>query len=122
MNINSSNDTYVNVLRGNSEDNETQFRKMFTKHVKKVNDLQCRSEFDWYLHDGLILETNDFDILAWWKIHASNYPIITEIAHDVLAIPISSVAFKSTFSIGGRVLDSFRSSLSPITVETLICT
>jgi hypothetical protein len=121
-NINHSNDSYVDVPRGNSEDNKTQFRSMFTKHVKKVNDLQCRSELDRYLQDGPVSETNDFDILAWWKIHASTYPILAKIACDVLAIPISSVASESAFSTSGRVLDSFRSSLSPITVEALICT
>ena len=122
VNTNRSNDTYVDVPCGNSGDNETQFRSMFTKHVKQVNDLQCRSELDRYLHDRPVLETNDFDILAWWKIHASTYPILAEIARDVLAIPISSVVSESAFSTSGRVLDSFRSSLSPITVEALICT
>ena len=65
VNINLSNDAYVDVPHGNLENNETQFRNMFTKHVKKVNDSQCRSELDRYLQDGPVLETNDFDILAW---------------------------------------------------------
>jgi hypothetical protein len=95
---------------------------MFYQHVEKVNDLRCRSELDRYLHDGLVAKTKDFDILVWWEIHASDYPILAKIAHDVLAIYISSVAFKSAFSTSGCVLDSFRSSLSPITVEALICT
>lgn len=42
-------------------------------------------------------------------------------AADVLAIPISTVASESTFSVGGRVIDSFRASLSSSTVEALIC-
>ena len=39
----------------------------------------------------------------------------------MLAIPFSEVASKSTFSAGGHVLDPFRSSLLPNTVELLIC-
>jgi hypothetical protein len=61
-------------------------------------------------------------MLAWWKSNVSNYLILAEIARDVLAIPISHVVSEFAFSISGCVLDSFRSSLSPITVEVLICT
>jgi hypothetical protein len=60
--------------------------------------------------------------LGWWKIIAPKYPIIAAIARDVLAMPISTVASESAFSTGGRILDPFRSSLSPLTVEALVCT
>ncbi|KAK2376096.1 zinc finger BED domain-containing protein RICESLEEPER [Trifolium repens] len=42
-------------------------------------------------------------------------------ARDILAIPVSTVSSESAFSTGGRVLDSFRSSLNSNTVEALIC-
>ncbi|KAH9659184.1 BED-type domain-containing protein [Citrus sinensis] len=63
-----------------------------------------------------------FDILTWWKLNGHRYPILSQIAKDVLAIPVSTVASESAFSIGGRVLDPFRSSLTHKTVESLICT
>jgi hypothetical protein len=63
-----------------------------------------------------------FDILKWWKGRSSRFPILSRLAHDVLAIPISTVASESAFSIGGRVLDDFRTSLTPFMVESLICT
>ncbi|XP_035546669.1 uncharacterized protein LOC109004770 [Juglans regia] len=66
--------------------------------------------------------TPDFDILLWWKVNLIRYPILANMARDVLAIPISTVTSESAFSVGGRVLDSFRSSLAPTTVESLICT
>nr|XP_009792657.1 PREDICTED: uncharacterized protein LOC104239667 [Nicotiana sylvestris] len=45
----------------------------------------------------------------------------TELARDVLAIPISSVASECVFSTGGHILDSFRSSLTPKWEQALIC-
>ena len=68
------------------------------------------------------LETKGFDILDWWRVNSSRYRIISQVACDVLAIPVSTVASESAFSIGGHVLDPFCKSLSPNTVETLICT
>ena len=66
--------------------------------------------------------TQDFNILLWWKVNAPKYSILAEVAHDILAIHISTVASECAFSNGGRILDSFRSSLSLFTVEALICT
>ncbi|KAH0661760.1 hypothetical protein KY284_026691 [Solanum tuberosum] len=64
----------------------------------------------------------DFNILTWWKTSSNRYPTISKMARDVLSIPVSTVASESTFSTGGRILDSYRSSLSPKTVEALIYT
>ncbi|CAN1789422.1 Zinc finger BED domain-containing protein RICESLEEPER 2 [Linum perenne] len=84
-----------------------------------------RAELDKYLDDareGAGDVTEEFDILTWWKVvGAYKYPVMSEIAKDILAIPVSSVASESAFSNGGRVLDDFRSSLLPEIVEALIC-
>jgi hypothetical protein len=42
-------------------------------------------------------------------------------ARDILAIPVSTVASESAFSTGGRVIETFRSSLKQEMTEALIC-
>lgn len=50
------------------------------------------------------------------------YNVLALIARDVLAIFVSTMTSESAFSTRGRILDPFRSSLSPKIVETLVCT
>ncbi|KAG9440153.1 hypothetical protein H6P81_020318 [Aristolochia fimbriata] len=83
-----------------------------------------RSELENYLEDGVyICETSqyDFDVLEWWKINNLKFWFLSKMAADILAIPISIVASESTFSAGGRVIDSYRSSLATNIVQALIC-
>ena len=55
-------------------------------------------------------------------MNGSKYPILEKIARDVLTVPVSTVAFESTFSPERRIIDEYRSSLTPAMVEALICT
>ncbi|KAM3238296.1 zinc finger BED domain-containing protein RICESLEEPER 2-like [Capsicum annuum] len=90
------------------------------KH-KAGNTTTVKIELQKYLDEANEGETNNFNVLFWWKIHSSRFPILAEMARDVLSFPISSVASECTFSTGGRILDSFRSSLTPKLVQTLVC-
>ncbi|KAK3193104.1 hypothetical protein Dsin_024414 [Dipteronia sinensis] len=80
------------------------------------------SELETYLEQEEISGSEEFDILLWWKMQKGRYPILSKIARDVLAIPVSTVAFELAFSTGGRTLSSHRSRLHPHTVEALMCT
>nr|KAJ0220748.1 hypothetical protein LSAT_V11C200075940 [Lactuca sativa] len=71
------------------------------------------SELERYLSDNQEPSYESFDLLDWWKTNEAKYKILGKIARDVLVVPVSTVALKSAFSTGGRVLDSFRSSLFP---------
>ncbi|GJT30400.1 zinc finger BED domain-containing protein RICESLEEPER 2-like protein [Tanacetum coccineum] len=84
--------------------------------------LKQKSEFDRYLNEDVEDESDKFDILNWWKVNSPRFPVLSLLARDVLAISISMVASEFVFSNGGRVLDAFRSSLTPPVVESLICT
>lgn len=84
---------------------------------------QERSELDTYLEDPRVLVRSDeqLNVLAWWKKNCDAYPILSLMARDFLAIPVSTVSSKSAFSAAGRILGNNRTSLSPETLEALIC-
>ncbi|KAB2631994.1 zinc finger BED domain-containing protein RICESLEEPER 1-like [Pyrus ussuriensis x Pyrus communis] len=68
-------------------------------------------------------EEENFDVLNWWRVNGvSKYPILARVAREILAIPVSTIASESSFSTSGRIIDPYRSSLSPKMVEALICT
>ena len=85
--------------------------------------MECKSELERYLLEASVdPDIEGFDILDWWRVNSSRYRILSQVARDVLAILVSTFASEFAFSTGGCVLDPFRSSLSPNTVEALICT
>ncbi|XP_050155656.1 zinc finger BED domain-containing protein DAYSLEEPER-like [Malus sylvestris] len=75
-----------------------------------------------YLEENRLDRKQELDILSWWKLEQFRYPVLSRMASDVLTIPISTVASESAFSINGRVLDQYRSSLLHETVQALLCT
>ncbi|XP_071717308.1 zinc finger BED domain-containing protein DAYSLEEPER-like [Rutidosis leptorrhynchoides] len=87
------------------------------KQKNKKKKLNVNAELSRYLEDEAL--PDDADILAFWKTNCQ-YPTLREMAKDLLAIPVSSVASESAFSTGGRVL-GHHSRLHSTTVEALMC-
>ncbi|KAG6470265.1 hypothetical protein ZIOFF_071330 [Zingiber officinale] len=97
----------------------------FDDYCAKVETSETkRSELVDYLEKGH-LKKNEipkiFSCFEWWKMNRMQYLILSKMAVDILAIPVSSVASEATFSVGTRVIDYYRSSLSPDTVQALLC-
>ena len=88
------------------------------------NNTSSKSQLETYLEmPKLDFSLNkDLDVLKWWKDHAPRFPILANMAIDLMSVPITTVASESTFSIGGRVLSKYRSRLLPTKVQALICT
>uniref|UniRef100_A0A803N7L4 BED-type domain-containing protein n=1 Tax=Chenopodium quinoa TaxID=63459 RepID=A0A803N7L4_CHEQI len=95
-------------------------KSKYKKH-KCERDGDAKIELDKYLEEDTAEDIDEFDILSWWKFNCSRFPTVGRIARDVLVVPVSTVASESAFSTGGRVLDQFRSSLTPRVVKGLVC-
>jgi hypothetical protein len=97
------------------------------KIAKRMKMTNCssstsKSELKKYLVEETEDTKNKIDILGWWKINANRFSVLGHMAHDVLAIPISTVAAESAFSTNGRILDNFCTFLTPFMLECLVCT
>ncbi|KAL5562321.1 hypothetical protein UlMin_032068 [Ulmus minor] len=81
-----------------------------------------KTEMDLYLDDEVLPRNVNFDILSLWKTNSLKYPTLGKIARDILAIPVTTVAFEYAFSMGGRCVSPSRNRLHPRKVEALVCT
>jgi hypothetical protein len=99
-------------------------KEKIAKRMKMTNcsSSSSKSELEKYLAEETEDTEKKIDILGWWKINANRFPVLGHMARDVLAIPISTVAAESAFSTSGRILDDFRTSLTPFMLECLVCT
>lgn len=83
-------------------------RNMYKKQKVSQGSGEQKTELDKYLDDECEEDNNDFDILSWWKVNATKYKVLTLMARDVMAMPVSTVASKSTFSAGGLSSTNFK--------------
>ncbi|KAH9687240.1 putative AC transposase [Citrus sinensis] len=116
----------VDVAGGECDD-AFQVARLFLGYATKVS-IQNESrrvvfEVERYLKDPVEDPINlKLNVLLWWRVNGSRYPILEKIARDVLSVPVSTMASEFAFSTGRRIIDEYRSSLTLAMVEALICT
>ncbi|KAL5724278.1 hypothetical protein ACHQM5_007558 [Ranunculus cassubicifolius] len=115
----------ASMVANDMETNETEYDIASEwKQLNQSGNHGSMTEVDKYLNSSIEdeIQGRKFEILDWWRSNAVKYPVLSQVARDILAIHVTSVASESAFSTGGRILDSFRSCLRPNTIEALICT
>ncbi|XP_056685649.1 zinc finger BED domain-containing protein RICESLEEPER 2-like [Spinacia oleracea] len=81
-----------------------------------------KTQLDLYLEEKNADYNSKLDVLSWWKNNgAPRHPQLAALARDVLAIPISSVPSESAFSMGKKLINPWRGSLTSMTIESLAC-
>jgi hAT family C-terminal dimerisation region len=76
-----------------------------------------------YLEEKMLVVGKEeaFDVLEWWKVNFVKFSVLSRLVRDILCISISTVASELAFSVGGRVLNDYRSFLTKDMVELLVC-
>ncbi|KAJ6749555.1 hypothetical protein OIU85_000217 [Salix viminalis] len=77
-----------------------------------------QNELDQYLEQPLEKLDKDGNVLAWWQENAQKFPILRKMAHDFLAIPVSTVISKSSEVMK---MTSVHDGVHPEIAEALIC-
>ncbi|TYI60904.1 hypothetical protein E1A91_D10G136600v1 [Gossypium mustelinum] len=80
-----------------------------------------KSQLDIYLEEPELELNSQIDVLDYWSKSSVRYNELSLLARDLLAIPISTVASESTFSMGKKVITPVRSSLKPKMVQVVAC-
>ncbi|KAK2648324.1 hypothetical protein Ddye_015813 [Dipteronia dyeriana] len=94
----------------------------FLSWNSEISDVNEKSKLDCYLEEKTLPMSHGFDILGWLKFNGIKYPIMSEIARDILAIPISTIALECSCSTSGRIVSTHRNRLQPSTLEVIMCT
>ena len=98
----------------------TRFQSFLQSNSTEVS----KSELLIYLEEAQVsIDDKTFDLLDYWKVNsnAHRFLVLAAMAKSFLAVPASSVSSESTFSTRDRILDDYRSSLKPATVQALVC-
>ncbi|CAA7057445.1 unnamed protein product [Microthlaspi erraticum] len=99
---------------------------VYKEMVQGTGFADPRDELDIYLKEPcenpIIMLGTEYEILDYWKHNQGRFPVLCEMAKDLLAMQVSSVASESAFSTSGRVVDPYRSCLTHYTIEVLMCT
>lgn len=89
--------------------------EMYQHHGPSIEEVEWRR---WLKESGVDRYTN---ILKYWQAKQFQYPVISRIARDYLAIPASSAASERIFSVGGDIVTKKRNRLLPSTLRYLLC-
>ncbi|KAG8490887.1 hypothetical protein CXB51_014711 [Gossypium anomalum] len=93
----------------------------YKRYLNESSTRSEKSQLDIYLEEPELELNSQIDVLDYWSKSSVRYNELSLLARNLLAIPISTVASESAFSMGKKVITPLRSSLKPKMVQAVVC-
>lgn len=99
----------------NDDDDDEEFHAMLNERAQ-----QCprADDYERYLSSDNNPSINS--ALGWWKTHHHEYPDLSKMVRDTLAVPASGCSVERMFSASGRIATWQRSRLHDTTISNLM--
>ena len=85
----------------------------YPRHCQGTDELQL------YLSESV--ELQDSDVLLYWKYKSRQWPCLSRMAKDFMAITATNTSSERVFTCGRNLLDVRRYALLPENMEAVIC-
>ncbi|CAG8746841.1 1491_t:CDS:2, partial [Dentiscutata heterogama] len=93
--------------------------KIFSRLTQNSSDIQQIDEIQRYWN--LLLYNDDIEPLTWWKMHQDEFPLLSNLAQNYLAIQASSVSCEQLFPIAGAIISKARNRLTSENARACLC-
>jgi hypothetical protein len=100
-------------------DNEDDDNDDVFLHLYSHDQVEKPDELEAHLTSPVV--HRETDVLQWWKLHEAEFPHLSRMARDYMAIPATSVPVERAFSMGASLISKQRSSLAPETIRACMC-
>ncbi|GFZ11594.1 hypothetical protein Acr_22g0009920 [Actinidia rufa] len=106
------------VERGSCNANWFQEYNQFIESTSQPS----KSELDRYLEEPVLSWSQDFNVLRWWRAESPKYPILSKMARDFLAIPMSVATSYDAFKAEPIKADTRLLAFGRDLRDALMCT
>ncbi|XP_057467703.1 zinc finger BED domain-containing protein DAYSLEEPER-like [Actinidia eriantha] len=106
-----SSDSKEEEVFDSEKEEDSQSGKMTPNHLQDYSAFaqstsqSSKSDLDCYLEEPVIPWSEDFNLLKWWRDASPKYPVLSRMARDLLAIPISVVTADDAYYTEERKVD-----------------
>ena len=95
-------------MEGDVSDPYVMVHSRYERFLETEQSVGCSNKVEKHLAENCDSRKYvNFEVLEWWKDNSSRYQVLSKVTKDVLVVSIFTVAFESTFSIEGHIIDPF---------------